>query len=149
MDCHRLHPSEPGLAWGWWQRRASGQESQAWLNRGCSHGQPQQGSYLGVGGNVTYSWEDITSRWEQLRRHNRQMPELVLIRMSKCRSGLVGETNKGVNVRRVVSISDAAWGRKVFFYPRWGDFRNHGSSENCIVIWRKFFPGSLKKHLPW
>lgn len=51
----------------------------------------------------------MTSRREQLRRHNKQMPELVLIGMSKCRSGLVGEIKTGVIVGKAVPILDASW----------------------------------------
>lgn len=51
----------------------------------------------------------MTSRQEQLRRHNKQMPELVLIRMLKCRSGLVGEIKTGVIVGQAVPILDASW----------------------------------------
>lgn len=37
------------------------------------------------------------------------MPELVLIRMAKCRSGLVGEIKTGVIVGQAVPMLDAAW----------------------------------------
>lgn len=39
-----------------------------------------------------------------LRRHNKLMEELVLIKMSKYMSGLICETRMGVNVRQVVFV---------------------------------------------
>lgn len=40
------------------------------------------------------------------------MAKLVLIRMSKCKSELVGETKKGVNVGQVLRILDDAWNKR-------------------------------------
>jgi len=48
---------------------------------------------------------------EELIRHNEQMSQLIVIKMSKCRSGLVGEIKRGVNMGQVV------FGMKGFLHP--------------------------------
>ena len=72
----------------------------------------------------------MTSRREQLRRHNKQMPELVLIRMSKCRSGLVGEIKTGVIVGQAVPILDASWDEDM-----WREYRSQSLKCSRAQSW--------------
>lgn len=71
---------------------------------------------------------------EELIRHNEQMSQLIVIKMSKCRSGLVGEIKRGVNMGQVV------FGMKGFLHPCWGVFRNHWSSERLYFGLREILP---------